>query len=314
MYELVEEEEMMLFAMDGNESLSVDIDEETGKLLPGKSKERMDDREAGENYWVLRDKVDKWAKERVANLLPRDEVPGEETPCSDHWKNMINDLTAKMWGIFDETGIFLALCCHGFVLLLADMIRSGELTKYPLAIVDELLDMFGKKLGIGYDIGCHFEATIKKSLLSEQPKEKLLTMLLKFLATYVKGLGLEDLEVCERFFSQSNALAKPVRYASRFHWQQEITTYIKHFDSFETYTNLSKFLCNNYQQALGILATEPALKQWMNHEGIRSVNEFEQWLVEEKEWLMSKKNSAASQKETLEMEYVQKLVNLSVSQ
>ncbi|KAF7371734.1 hypothetical protein MVEN_00029900 [Mycena venus] len=336
MYELVEEEEMMfsmLFAMDGNESLrrvfrkastldgSVDIDEETGKPLPGKSKERMDDREAGENYWVLRDKVDKWAKERVANLLPRDEVPGEETPCSDRWKNMINDLTAKMWGIFDEMGIFLALCHHGFVLLLADMIWSGELAKYPLAIVDELLDMFGKKLGLGYNIGCHFEATIKKSLLSEQAKEKLLTMLvgafhshahnrlcqLKFLATYVKGLGLEDLEVCERFFSQSNALAKPVRYASRFHRQQEITTYIKHFDSFETYTNLSKFLCNNYQQALGILATEPALKQWMNHEGIHSVNEFEQWLVEEKEWLMSKKNSAASQKDPLEMEYVQKL-------
>ncbi|KAF7371676.1 hypothetical protein MVEN_00023800 [Mycena venus] len=343
MYELVEEEEMMfsmLFAMDGNESLrrvfrkasnpdgSVDIDEETGRPLPGKSKERTDDRDAGENYWVLRDKVDKWAKERVANLLPRDEVPGEETPCSDRWKNMINDLTAKMWGVFDETGIFLALCRHGFVLLLADMIRSGELAKYPLAIVDELLDMFGKNLGIGYDIGCHFEATIKKSLLSERAKEKLLTMLvgafhghahnrlcqLKFLATYVKGLGLEDLEVCEQFFSQSNALAKPVRYASRFHRQQEITTYIKHFDSFETYTNLSKFLCNNYQQALGILATEPALKQWMNHEGILSVNEFEQWLVEEKEWLMSKKNSAASQKETLEMEYVQKLVNLSVSQ
>jgi hypothetical protein len=59
---------------------------------------------------------------------------------------------------------------------------------------------------------------------------------------HVKGLGLEDLEGCERFFSKSNALAKPVRYASRFHRQQEITTYIKHFDSFETYTNLSESL------------------------------------------------------------------------
>jgi len=40
---------------------------------------------------------------------------------------MINEITAKMWGIFDETGIFLALCRHGFVLVVADMIRSGEL-------------------------------------------------------------------------------------------------------------------------------------------------------------------------------------------
>ena len=38
---------------------------------------------------------------------------------------MINELTARMWGIFDETGIFLALCWHGFVLVVADMIRSG---------------------------------------------------------------------------------------------------------------------------------------------------------------------------------------------
>jgi len=31
-----------------------------------------------------------------------------------------------MWGIFEETGIFLSLCRHGFVLVAADMIRSGE--------------------------------------------------------------------------------------------------------------------------------------------------------------------------------------------
>jgi hypothetical protein len=40
---------------------------------------------------------------------------------------MINEVTAKMWGVFDETSIFLALCCHGFMLLVTDMIKSGEL-------------------------------------------------------------------------------------------------------------------------------------------------------------------------------------------
>jgi len=40
---------------------------------------------------------------------------------------MKDEVTARTWGIFDETGIFLALCRHGFVLLVADMVKSGEL-------------------------------------------------------------------------------------------------------------------------------------------------------------------------------------------
>lgn len=40
---------------------------------------------------------------------------------------MLHEVVQKVWGIFDETGIFLALCRHGFVLVIADMVRSGEL-------------------------------------------------------------------------------------------------------------------------------------------------------------------------------------------
>ncbi|KAJ7027665.1 hypothetical protein C8F04DRAFT_1266767 [Mycena alexandri] len=342
-YELVDDPEMtfsMLATFDGNESLrrvvrnvanpdgSLDMEDDTGEPMPQKSKERTDNRDAGEGYFIDRAEVDKWAKTKLANILPTDEIPGEDVPCSDRWKNMINDVTSKMWGIFDETGIFLALCRHGFVLLLADMIRSGELAKYPLAIVNELLDAYGKKLGLGYDVGCHFEETIKKSNLSAKAKENMLKMLvgafhghahnrlcqLKFLATYIHGLGLEDLEGCERFFSKSNEMAKVVRYSSRFHRQQEITGFIKHFDDFETYPNLSKFLCKNYEQALALLATEARLKLLMRKEGIESFEEFDRWLVEEKEWLESKKAQTAKQVVTLEMDYVQKLVNLSASE
>ena len=42
-------------------------------------------------------------------------------------ENMRSELTAKMSGVFEELGLFLALCCHGFVLMLVDMIHSGEL-------------------------------------------------------------------------------------------------------------------------------------------------------------------------------------------
>ncbi|KAJ7156601.1 hypothetical protein C8R43DRAFT_821609, partial [Mycena crocata] len=137
---------------------------------------------------------------------------------------------------------------------------------------------------------------------------------LSFLATYVEGMGLEDLKGCERFFSRSNGLAKSCRYTSRFHRQQEISTYVKHFDSFETYANLSKFLCTNYCQALTILKTEPALATWMRQEGVNDFAEFHQWLLEEKTYLLSLKNAPKTSNETLEMEYIQKLVNLSASQ
>ena len=40
---------------------------------------------------------------------------------------MMNETTSKAWGIFDETGVFLALCRLGFGMLIEDMVCSGEL-------------------------------------------------------------------------------------------------------------------------------------------------------------------------------------------
>ncbi|KAJ7840735.1 hypothetical protein B0H14DRAFT_2587320 [Mycena olivaceomarginata] len=199
-------------------------------------------------------------------------------------------------GIFDETGIFLALCCHGFVLVLADMIRSGELMegKVPLAIVKELLDVFEMDLGAGYDVGCHFGATVENSDLGDLVREKNLKCLVG------------------SFHGHAHNRLCQLRFLATFHWQQEIATYVKHFDSFETYANLSKFLCNNYRQALTILKTEPMLMTWMLQEGIHSCEEFHQWL-EEKTYLLGLKDAPKTNVETLEMEYVQKLVNLSAS-
>ena len=47
--------------------------------------------------------------------------------CADRWKNMKDDAVKRVWAIFNETGIFLALCHHGFALVIADMVQSGEL-------------------------------------------------------------------------------------------------------------------------------------------------------------------------------------------
>ena len=118
-----------------------------------------------------------------------------------------------------------------------------------------MLNVFGADLGMGYDIGCRIIATINKSPLGEEARKNNHQCLVgafhghahnrlcqsKFLATYVEGLGLEDLEGCERFFSKSNALAASTRYASTFHRRQAISEYATYTGKFETYPNLSEF-------------------------------------------------------------------------
>ncbi|KAJ7703400.1 hypothetical protein B0H14DRAFT_3526949 [Mycena olivaceomarginata] len=286
----------MLVTMDGNNSLKrvlqrekVPQTDEAGEPVVGKSRERMDNRDAGDGYYTSRQRVEMWVRDRVADrLLMQSEEPGEDNPCADRWKNMINDVTSK---IHDQ--------------------EWRTVAKYPLAVVEELLDAFGMKLGVGYDVGCHFGTRVANSELGDRAREKRLKCLvgsfhghahnrlcqLQFLATYVEGMGLEDLKGCERFFLCSNGLAKSCRYASRFQCQQEITTYAKHFDSCETYTNL-----------------KGTLQAWMQQEKIDSVDWFHEWLVEENMYLQGLKNAGKTNEETLEMEYMQKLVNLSASQ
>lgn len=191
-------------------------------------------------------------------------------------------------------------------------------SKYPLAITAKLLDVFGEDLAQGYDIGCKFGTTIRRTpFIGPRARSLNLHSLVgsfhghahnrlcqsQFLATYVRGLGLEDLEGCERFFSKSNDLAASTRYSSTFHRRQAIFTFCKHRDSFETYQNLSTFLLNNYKQALEILGTIPTVKQSLHALGVVDYRDgtVEQWLREEGAYLRSL--SKEPEEETLEMEY-----------
>ena len=190
------------------------------------------------------------------------QVNEDYNPCADWWKNMKDDITKKIWAIFDKTGIFLTLCCHGFLLVIADMVQSGELyvsflllflllmyaysVKYPWVCVEKLLDAFSEDIGSGFNIGCKFKTTLNNSPLGPRARQLRHTCLvgafhghahnrlcqLSHLATYVKGLGLEDLEGCERAFLKSNALAASLWYASIFYWMQAIATYFEHNNTF----------------------------------------------------------------------------------
>ncbi|KAJ4492046.1 hypothetical protein C8J55DRAFT_533981 [Lentinula edodes] len=164
-----------------------------------------------------------------------------------------------MWDGFHETGIFTSACQHGFIIWLMDMIRSGELAKYPLTITVKALEVFGKNLLIGYDIGCSFSETIAKTPLNEAlQKKKCCTCVnafhgyshnalcqQSFHPTHIKGMGLEDLKTLERIFSY------------RYHRKVFIDLFFWQWDS-DKYANLGTMLFNNYIQALHILETEAA--------------------------------------------------------
>lgn len=151
-YKLDGEEKLefsMLTTMDGNDSLKriirralkdlQDIDGDEGpETAEGastiQSKEREDGRHHQGSYYIGRASTEKFKDDGPTGdnvteaKAPGDSsVEGDDSPCQDRWQNMSKEATERAWGIFDETGIFLCLCRHGFVLAVLDMIRSGEL-------------------------------------------------------------------------------------------------------------------------------------------------------------------------------------------
>ncbi|KAG1888001.1 uncharacterized protein F5891DRAFT_1218431 [Suillus fuscotomentosus] len=276
-YELVDEEDLtfkLLYAMDGNDSLkrvlrwSLDHD---GESL-GPSSELPTGQQLTSDRYLPRTFVNQFASD-ISDTTAVDNIIVENEPtdnsCAGRWKNMDDAKTKKAWGIYDETGIFVAVCRHGFSLVIADMVQSGELAKYPLAVVSKLMDVFGKQLGGGYDIGCQFKTTLDNSSIGPLARSLQHTCLvgafhghahrrlcqLFSLTTYIKGLGLEDLETCERTFSKSNSLASALRYASVFHRQQAIDSLFRAQRTTSKYTPIFTV--------------------------------FEQWLEEEKVYLQS---------------------------
>ncbi|KAG2053734.1 hypothetical protein BDR06DRAFT_982611 [Suillus hirtellus] len=316
----------LLYMMDGNDSLkqvlkkvvwddSKYLDDDNDIPLP-RSAELPSTQSVGGDQYLTRDYVNSFTGDSSVDMLS---VNDKENPCAGYWNNMKDEKTRRMWGVFDKSGIFMAICRHGFSPIIMDMVQSGKQSKYPLAVVSKLLKVFGKDLGGGYDIGCRFKTTLNQSVLGQSACELNHTSLisafhghahkhlcqLDHLTTYVKGLGLEDLEGCEQTFSKLNALTSLVCYST-------IVNYFQHTDDFKVYANLSMFLYNNYTQALGILHNEQSMLPQLMHElGITNDSIFENWLVEECAYLMSLNQEP--KQETLQMEYWKKLVNMTAS-
>ncbi|KAF7972009.1 hypothetical protein HWV62_19299 [Athelia sp. TMB] len=305
MYKLQDEPEMrfsMLWAEDGNDSLKRferrEASEEgpSGPIL-GSLRESADTRTSlPGNMYLSRGEVDKWAA--VPGARNHDPEEDNSDTCRERWKNMKPEATARSWGCFGETGIFASFCRHRMNLTIADMYRSGEQSKYGLATAARMLDHHGANQGAGLDIGCSHKKTLANSALGPRAHELNHTVLvdafhghahnrlcqLNNLTTYVDGLGLEALGVCEQAFSKSNALAGSTR---------SMATYIE----------------TMYKKALHILDKYPAALEVSKAAlGITGASPFKGWLAEEKQYLQGLKSEPPQ--ETLAMEYYQRLTHL----
>ncbi|KAF8126588.1 hypothetical protein EV363DRAFT_1401744 [Boletus edulis] len=174
--------------------------------------------------------------------------------CSNNW-SAAKSVEEEKIHVFEQTGIFVLACRHGFV----D-------AKYGLAAISQILDFCDDDHAIGHDIGCASRITVAKSALGGRAKEAGLRVVVNAFhgfahnrlcqlenhPLYLPGFGNEDLETCERIFSSSNSTAPLIRHASLFHWRQFLHLHFDQWDS-DKYLELSRFLYNNYKQALDIV-------------------------------------------------------------
>ncbi|KAB5589883.1 hypothetical protein CTheo_6666 [Ceratobasidium theobromae] len=269
----------MLLTCDGNDSL---------KRVANAS--LVDRRTLNSDYFLSSEYVDRFGNEVASRVKAKatsgtlDNTPkhgskganGHEesestTACEERWKNAHADDSSKKVVVFDETGIFAVSCRHGSVILVEDMRQSGELSKYALAAVDKLCQVFGKDLLIGYDIGCTFRGTAQRSpLVGPLVHKNNINFVVGSFHGYahnrkcqlsnhplnVEGAGLESFEENEQLFSSTNTVARTTRHASHFHRQQLIVLHLGGWD-FGRRCALGSILKSRYTSALRVLSTLP---------------------------------------------------------
>ncbi|KAI0075583.1 hypothetical protein K474DRAFT_1761098, partial [Panus rudis PR-1116 ss-1] len=226
--------------------------------------------------------------------------------CVKNWKSAAaEEKKKKAWGVFDETGIFASACRHGSIMWVADMVRSGELAKYPLSMVSMAAEILDPNTMCGYDIGCKFATTVANSSLGKKCKDAGHMFCVNAFHGYthsydcqvkhhpnvIDGIGLEDLETLERVFSSSNQLAPIVRHSSPYRRRQLIDAYFRQWDE-DKYLNCGTFLLNNYKQALASLEEDArsldVLKAKLSDAGIDpSDAALDTWVKEERDFFLT---------------------------
>ncbi|KAF8515748.1 hypothetical protein JB92DRAFT_3114698 [Gautieria morchelliformis] len=211
--------------------------------------------------------VNSWTSNKMTLDAGREASPfrKDDTVFTGNWA-AANTISEDRVKVFEQTGGFVCACRHGLVQSFVEMRKSGELAKYGLETLDKILKVFVDDQCVGCDIACSFSATVRNSSLAANAHTQRLVMALnsfhghahgrqcqlRWQPMYLCGLRLEDLESCERLFSASNAVARLIRHRSYFYYLQFIDLHFQQWDD-DKYLELTNFMLNNYQQALGIL-------------------------------------------------------------
>ncbi|EJD44351.1 hypothetical protein AURDEDRAFT_65395 [Auricularia subglabra TFB-10046 SS5] len=298
------------------------------------------------DYRVPPEEVDLCANEAPAfTIVAEPGEPGDDAPspslCAHRWKNAKAEHHKIAPGMYEQTGMFVINCRHGFVRWFAEMLRSGELqvqsshmtvtadppfyrAKYPLGIIARMLRVGMTGTRCAYDIGCAFQGTLDRSSLGQRAREAEISCGLNAFhgyghnrlcqlghhPLYQLGFGLEDLEICERFFSWINGVGGVVRHASHYHWLQAIFLGMQQWDE-DKYHELSKFLYNNARQAIRLKEEyEPILDQFMLRTGY-TTTDIEGWNAEERAYLQGLQTEP--EEVGLTMEYIAMLTELEAA-
>lgn len=147
-YRLQGEEKLdvrMLATFDGNDSLrrvertdglkhdALAAEEDGPTVAP--SRERLDHRLGGGDYFLAPSDVDQWEEKKWdlvhelgedISLTAAERHLWEEGQCEERWHNAQDKKTARSVGKFMECGWFVLVCRHMMLLKCCDMIRSGE--------------------------------------------------------------------------------------------------------------------------------------------------------------------------------------------
>ena len=186
--------------------------------------------------------------------------------------------------------------------------------KYPLAIVNQLIDQFGSDIGLGYDIWCAFVKTLQRSCLGPKTVAFRLQGVVPAFhghahnrlcqvfwhPLFIDDVGIEDFEGCERCFNDSNELAPVTRLATPFHRKQQIDEHFdfKDLDKHALSGNvLASMLCliaeriagnfiyQNYRQALETIRFNGEKLAVLSAKLGTTAADFEGYLISEREYL-----------------------------
>ncbi|KAG9089281.1 hypothetical protein FS749_001456 [Ceratobasidium sp. UAMH 11750] len=294
----------MLVTMDGNDSLK-----RIGEAATA------DHRTYESSYYLTRAQVDAFANE-VQRRRKKDKDQPEETECEKRWKaaRPDNDPRKRAKLSFEETGVYVSMCRHSQVLTVCDMVRSGELSKYGLATIDQLVSAFGTGILDGFDSGCSFEKTAFSGPIIgptvRAAKFKLCTgafhgpahirpCQLQYHSRLFLGAGLTDFENCETLFSSSNRLASTTRLASKYHRHQRIHRHLEGWDD-DQHANVGYLLRSKYKAALAVLERAEANITRLAPDA--SSKKLEKFLEDEKHYLATLK--VEDPNDTMAVEYI----------